>query len=95
MSAGADVVEWAGLIALVASLPSLFVARQLWAAADPTRQLLARVLLGEGAGFLIGGLLMIVTGQWGSALVTLALCVAIGALFGVIARQRALTKGAK
>jgi hypothetical protein len=95
MSAGAGVVEWAGLIALFASLPSLWVARQFWNAADPARQLLARVLLGDGAGLLIGGLLMIVTGQWGWALVILALCLGIGAVFGVIARQRALAKGVR
>ena len=90
---GEDLIDWAGLIAILASLPPLWFARSLWKSAEPARILTSRILIGDGAGFLFGGLVLIVTAQWQWAFAILVLGFLAGAGFGVVAMRNASGRG--
>jgi hypothetical protein len=91
--AGENFIDWVGLIAILASLPPIWFARRFWNSPEPARLLMSRVLMGEGVGFLFGGLVVIVTAQWEWAVAVLMLSALTGAGFGFVAMQRAIGRG--
>lgn len=89
MTASDRLSDWVGLLGILASLPPLWLAKRLWASTEPARVLTSRVLLGDGAGFLLGGLILSFARQWELAAAAVVAGFLIGTVSGVIAMRNA------
>jgi hypothetical protein len=89
MTASGRLSDWVGLLGILASLPLLWLAKRLWASTEPARLLTSRVLMGDGMGFLFGGLILSFARQWELAAAALIAGLLVGAVAGVVAMRNA------